>query len=102
MPFGRRVKHRQTFPIRAHRQAAARDVAIGWDEANLNFDTTAFSASFSSKADGQILQNRFALNRTSLDSQLEELRRSWDPAISLELSLNISDPQHAHHVVPCK
>lgn len=90
--FGNRVKHQRTFPIRARRQSAARDMVVGWDETDLSFDTAAFSASFSSKADSKIMQNRFALNRTSLDSRLEELRSLWDPTISLTLGLNISDP----------
>jgi len=67
-------------------------MVVGWDKTDLSFDTAAFSASFSSKADSKIMQNRFALNRTSLDSRLEELRSLWDPTISLTLGLNISDP----------
>ncbi|KAJ8130454.1 hypothetical protein O1611_g3175 [Lasiodiplodia mahajangana] len=81
-----RVKHHESFPIRATRASNASEPLVTWGGAIASFNTTAISGRYSQSPQGHHSNYLFHLDREPVDRHLGALQSSWWPSSLVALT----------------
>ena len=82
-----RIKHHQSFPIKATRDVTLREPVVTWNVTDLNFDTLNVSAHYLPTWWDSTTSPNYIMDREPIDLHRQNLSRNWSPKQTIYVSV---------------